>query len=157
MGNISLKSILPLIIIAGISLIACEKDKNPPDGNGPPVNSGDVRIWLTTGNKLNLFAEQEPVNFSVGEATNIIRLYPDQQYQEMDGFGAALTGSSAYLLARELGAENRATLLNELFDPEEGIGISNLRITIGSSDFSSKSMFALMANGNSFASIFKLE
>lgn len=130
-----MKSLL-LIIIVCVSLIACEKDKNSPDGPQPPVDSGDVRIWMTTGNKLNLFAEQAPVNFSVDEATNIIRLYPDVQYQEIDGFGAALTGSSAYLIAREMGTANRTTILTELFDPEEGIGISNLRITIGSSDFS---------------------
>jgi glucosylceramidase len=35
-----------------------------------------------------------------------------------------------------MSAQNRKKLLDDLFDPEKGIGINYLRITIGSSDFS---------------------
>jgi glucosylceramidase len=54
----------------------------------------------------------------------------------MHGFGAALTGSSAYLLNKKMSASARAELLKDLFDPVDGIGISFLRLTIGASDFS---------------------
>ena len=55
----------------------------------------------------------------------------------IDGFGAAVTGSSAYLLQRKMNATQREALLKELFTTDgNGIGLSYSRITIGSSDFS---------------------
>jgi glucosylceramidase len=54
----------------------------------------------------------------------------------MEGFGAALTGSSAYLINQKLNVSQRENLLKDLFDPRSGIGISYLRITMGASDFS---------------------
>jgi glucosylceramidase len=54
----------------------------------------------------------------------------------MAGFGAALTGSSAWLIQNKLSAAQRATLLRELFGPPPGLNFNMLRITIGASDFS---------------------
>ena len=52
----------------------------------------------------------------------------------MDGFGFALTGGSAQLLMRMTPAA-RTALLRELFTTEgDGIGVSYLRVSIGSSD-----------------------
>lgn len=52
----------------------------------------------------------------------------------MDGFGLALTGGSAQLIMR-MSAPQRAALLEELFGRKKGdIGISYLRISLGSSD-----------------------
>jgi len=52
----------------------------------------------------------------------------------MEGFGFALTGGSASLIAR-LAREVRAALLRELFgDGEAAIGLSCLRLSIGASD-----------------------
>jgi glucosylceramidase len=57
-----------------------------------------------------------------------------QQFQSIDGFGFALTGGSAQLLMRMEPAQ-RAVLLKELFTPKgNGIGVSYLRVSIGSSD-----------------------
>jgi len=66
---------------------------------------------------------------------NIITLYPNEKYQEMDGFGAAITGSSCYNLLK-MTPENRTALLKETFDTQEGYGYSYIRISIGASDFS---------------------
>jgi glucosylceramidase len=54
----------------------------------------------------------------------------------MDGFGAALTDSSAWLLRNRLGQSQRTALLQELFGPPPGLDFNLLRITIGASDFS---------------------
>jgi glucosylceramidase len=59
-----------------------------------------------------------------------------QRYQTMDGFGAALTGSAAYVIYNYLDETARSQLLRTLFDPDEGIGLSYLRLTVGASDFS---------------------
>lgn len=58
------------------------------------------------------------------------------QYQEVEGYGAALTGSSAYLFHHSLDPTQRQRILKELFDPHQGIGLSYLRLTMGASDFS---------------------
>jgi glucosylceramidase len=59
----------------------------------------------------------------------------DQTYQTMHGFGAALTESSAWLLQNRLNDAQRNLLLEELFSPTNGIGLSILRLPVGSSDF----------------------
>ena len=57
-------------------------------------------------------------------------------FQTMDGFGAALTDSSAWLLGKAMLPKQRLTLLQSLFDPRGGAGLSYLRLPMGSSDFS---------------------
>jgi len=56
-------------------------------------------------------------------------------YQEMVGFGAAITDASASLI-NGLPPPRREALLRDLFDPDSGIGLSFTRLTIGASDFS---------------------
>jgi glucosylceramidase len=58
------------------------------------------------------------------------------KYQEIDGFGASLTDSSAWLLSQKLTPAQRTTLLKQLFDTKQGIGLAILRQPMGSSDFS---------------------
>jgi len=53
----------------------------------------------------------------------------------MEGFGAAVTGSSSFNLLK-MKTEDRKKFLKETFDPEEGLGYSYIRISIGCSDFS---------------------
>ncbi len=64
-----------------------------------------------------------------------IELDPTTSFQEMDGFGASLTDSSAHLIATALTDTQRQDLLEDLFDPNLGIGLSYLRQPMGSSDF----------------------
>ena len=54
-------------------------------------------------------------------------------YQRMEGFGAAMTDSSAYLISQSTSA-GRTALMNDLFS-SSGIGISFLRLPMGASDF----------------------
>jgi glucosylceramidase len=65
-----------------------------------------------------------------------IDLDPQRRYQEMVGFGAAVTDASAWLIETKLSAAQRAALLQELFGRDGGIGLSFTRIAIGASDFS---------------------
>lgn len=55
----------------------------------------------------------------------------------MLGFGAALTGATAWLMAKHMDPAQRTQLLDELFaPPPEGIGLSLLRVPVGTSDLS---------------------
>ena len=99
-------------------------------------SSGDVELWLTTLNRSALFAPQN-ANLHFSNAKNqfpTINVKDDRRFQSIDGFGFALTGGSAELLMRMTPAA-RSALLKELFSTEgNGIGVSYLRISIGSSD-----------------------
>ena len=64
----------------------------------------------------------------------VINVDDKQTYQSVDGFGFALTGGSAMHIIR-MNAESRAKLLHELFATDgDNIGVSYLRVSIGSSD-----------------------
>ena len=56
-------------------------------------------------------------------------------FQPIDGFGAAVTGSSAYNLM-QMAPEDRAAFLKQTFSVEQGYGLNYVRISIGCSDFS---------------------
>jgi glucosylceramidase len=58
-----------------------------------------------------------------------------KKMQTIYGFGASLTDSSAWLLDQKLPPEKRAEVLDMLFDPQKGIGLSILRQPMGASDF----------------------
>jgi len=104
----------------------------------PNGEIGKAMVWLTKGNKTKLFSKEADLSIMPTNTTTypFISVDTSTTYQTIEGFGAALTGSSAYLLNQKLDATARAAALNDLFDPENGIGISYLRLTIGASDFS---------------------
>ena len=56
--------------------------------------------------------------------------------QAVDGFGAAVTSTSAHLLQQVLGAQAQAQVTADLFARPAGIGLSMMRVPMGSSDFS---------------------
>jgi glucosylceramidase len=98
--------------------------------------TGEVQLWLTNPDKSALFELQKPfLHFSepAGEVP-AIEIDDQQTFQVIDGFGFALTGGSAQHLAH-MNAAKRAALLRELFAVDgKNVGISYLRISIGSSD-----------------------
>jgi glucosylceramidase len=68
------------------------------------------------------------------DGAQAIAVDPSQTFQEIDGFGASLTDSSAWLIHEFLNTSERQALLTDLFDPDEGIGLSYLRQPMGASD-----------------------
>ncbi|RZS87441.1 glucosylceramidase [Motilibacter rhizosphaerae] len=94
-----------------------------------------ARVWVTTPDRSELMAEQAPVAFHQGRSDRVtIAVDPSRSYQTVDGFGAALTDSSAAVLS-SLPQDLRDSTMRQLFDPTTGIGISFLRQPVGSSDF----------------------
>ena len=100
--------------------------------------TGKVAAWLTTGDRRHLLEPQPPLHFEPGRAvqpTSAIILDATQVDQEIEGFGAALTDSAAWVLTSYLTAGAREHLLQELFSPTDGIGLGYLRVPVGASDF----------------------
>ncbi|MBN1270159.1 MAG: hypothetical protein JXB04_11260, partial [Kiritimatiellae bacterium] len=65
----------------------------------------------------------------------VVEIDETTTFQTMEGFGAAITESSAWLLYNVLTPAERTNLLNDLFSPEDGIGLSYVRHPMGASDF----------------------
>ncbi len=98
--------------------------------------SNDVQIWLTTSDRSALFALQltSPHFTTSPNPSPVIQIHDQARLQSIDGFGFALTGGSAQLLMK-MDATKRSALLHQLFaTSDNGIGVSYLRISIGSSD-----------------------
>ena len=104
---------------------------------GDPADSGNnhqkVQFWLTTSDGRVKFSRQADIQFArSGNIQSAITLDTAKSFQEIDGFGYTLNGGSAMLLSR-MDASVRSALLKELFSTD-GIGVSYLRISMGSSD-----------------------
>lgn len=91
-----------------------------------------------------LLQAQPSVSFASGHNSGSLVITVDAalQYQQMDGFGGSLTDSSAWLIWNKLGASQQTTLMQQLFSPSSGIGISFLRQPMGASDFSASGNYS---------------
>ncbi|GMK43279.1 hypothetical protein PghCCS26_04060 [Paenibacillus glycanilyticus] len=99
---------------------------------GDPVN-----VWMTTGDKSNLIAKQPDVAFESNGAPAELTIDVDEntKYQTIDGFGGALTDSSAYVVS-QMDNQAKDALMNKLFSREgDGVGFSYMRLPMGASDF----------------------
>jgi glucosylceramidase len=116
---------------------SCKED-DMPDIPDDPVVKDSINVWLTTGDKTKLLSNEG--NLVMRDVPTgswpVIVIDTSQTFQTMHGFGAALTGSSAYLINKEMTPAARQNVLEKLFSVNTGIGISYLRLTMGASDFS---------------------
>jgi glucosylceramidase len=97
-----------------------------------------VETYVTTGDRTKLLSREPDVRFerSPLPATTTIDVDDSRVFQQMVGFGAALTDASAWLIQHKLTADRRDALLRDLFGPDPGVGFSFIRLDMGASDFS---------------------
>jgi glucosylceramidase len=120
-------SYMPVVLFVYVVLPALPSHAQP---------GKSATVWLSTEDRSALLAPQPtPLQFMKSDQqAPAIEVSDQQKYQTMDGFGFALTGGSAQLLMR-MDAPRRKALLQELFGTgDRDIGVSYLRISIGSSD-----------------------
>jgi glucosylceramidase len=126
-------------LLAVLGLCACAQQAVVPSTQPPPTSTGEsaVQVWVSTTDQTKLLAREADISFSDHPPlpTNI-NVDPTIQYQEMVGFGAAITDASAWLIQTKLSPEQRSSLLQELFGEPPGLGLNFTRLTIGASDFS---------------------
>jgi glucosylceramidase len=103
-------------------------------GCGTPKKQASV--YLTTPDEQQLLKEQPPLNVVKDTLPINIHIDTAKQFQEIEGFGAAMTGSSAYVMQQYMNAAQRDSLLRDLFNADKGIGVNYIRMSIGASDFS---------------------
>lgn len=105
----------------------------------PLAHAQDVAVWITTADHKTTLAASTPARFESDAvlATPRIEIDDGERFQEIVGFGASLTDSSAWLIQHTLDPRQREVLLKELFGRDgNGLGLSFSRLTIGASDFS---------------------
>lgn len=120
-------------------LMACSssnENDNPLPNPQPQPESGDVALLITT-TQLDRDLSKETIAFDKKDnlAPTRIKIDASKTYQQMDGFGAAITGSTCFNLM-QMKAADRTKFLTETFSDKDGLGFSYIRIAIGCSDFS---------------------
>ncbi|WP_270090717.1 glycoside hydrolase family 30 protein [Sphingobacterium sp. SYP-B4668] len=128
--------IYTLLLSCILATTSCNRDSYTPSQGNEEKDNGDVTLYVTTTNRSQDF-ERLYKDFSdkSNMSPNTITLDPSIKYQSMDGFGAAITGSTCYNLMK-MNQTDRTKFLTETFSEKEGMGMSYIRIAIGCSDFS---------------------
>ena len=129
-----------ILALSALLFAGCGGSGNAPEPATPTTptapTTGDVKALTTTDNRSKDLTESF-INFSTTDnmSPSTIRLKASEEFQTIDGFGAAITGSTAYNLLKMQPAD-RAAFLKQTFSHTEGYGMSYIRICIGCSDFS---------------------
>ncbi|MHA7060149.1 glycoside hydrolase family 30 protein [Aquimarina sp. M1] len=126
------RNILIILLSFLFVIYSCSSDDGItiPEINPNPTD-GEISVVITTPDQNALLKElANKVPFESGQSLRnlIITIDENQTQQTVDGFGAALTGSSAFLL------NDKPEALDMLFG-EDGIKLSYVRLTVGASDF----------------------
>ncbi|KAA6331303.1 hypothetical protein EZS27_020071 [termite gut metagenome] len=135
---------LMLSLFCSVMIMSAYKSNDPektPEIPETPETSETVKdsvtIYITTGSRSFDFTRK--TTDLTDETSNMlpytITLDPFTRYQSMDGFGAAVTGSTSFNLLK-MKQEDRTKFLKETFSDTEGMGQNYIRISIGCSDFS---------------------
>lgn len=96
-----------------------------------------VAVYQTTPDLLEALSQRATLRFEKApSAAPVVQLVVDdsQRFQQIDGFGASLTDSAAWLFAKKLSGAQADTALQMLFARKDGIALSFLRQPLGSSD-----------------------
>lgn len=119
--------------VAALLSAGCEE---PVFQSGQPESSGAAaEAYVTSADQVRLFEKVSVPLTGAGAGDAGIILKPETRYQQMDGFGAALSGSTCFNLLK-MRPGDRHELLAHLFGQEDGLGYSCVRVSIGCSDFS---------------------
>lgn len=128
MKEFTIKTLVPLLSIA--LLIACHASPQ----RRAAQSEAPVEVTTTTADQSQLLRKQNIGFAKKPDSRHPVIVLDTQQYQPIEGFGYTLTGGSAMLL-HQMGAAERTALLQELFGKQaNSIGVSYLRLGIGSTD-----------------------
>ena len=98
------------------------------------LKAQNVKLITSTADRTKVF-ETGKTKAAKSATGMVVKLDPTVAFQTMDGFGAAVTGSTCYNLLR-MEEKDRNDFLVKTFSHKKGLGFSYIRISIGCSDFS---------------------
>jgi glucosylceramidase len=113
----------------GVTLALCLA---APAKGAPPT----VQVFQTTPTLSQALTALAPLALTNTRPIGVPLITVDDtvRYQRLEGFGAAITDSSAWLIHDQLAPGRRKRLMQDLFGAS-GIDLSFLRVPIGASDF----------------------
>lgn len=148
------KVILSVFLAATMAFASCgdknNEPANPGTGTGTenpdkpgnedptPGDSNTKSVWmLTTTNSKSFDLTESTITAQPGQsmATKTMKLNAGDTFQEIDGFGSAITESAAKNLMK-MNQADRTNFLKKTFSENGGYGYSYIRVPIGCSDFS---------------------
>src|ERR1700729_353961 len=94
-----------------------------------------AHVWITTADGTDKLPDSGTVRFGDEQpSAPTVVIDPSRSFQTMDGFGGAITDSSAVVLYR-MSPAAREQAMRMLSEPRTGDGHSYLRQSVGASDF----------------------
>src|SRR6266550_7954200 len=129
--GIALAAVLPTVALSGGTAFAA------------PDQSAGVSVVVTDLGAQKYLAPQPGMSWQRGSAPAgpTITVDTTRRYQEITGFGASFTDSSAWLVGTKLDVGQRDAVMRDLFS-DQGIGLSFLRQPMGASDFAVKGNYS---------------
>ena len=117
--------------------VRCGRTRCPPSTSGSPPAA-----------RASCSSNRPTCSSSPGlaPAAPSITVTPTTTFQTIDGFGAALTDSSAWLIQNELTQPQRDKLMRQLYLATGGIGLNYLRVPMGASDFTASGYYTYNDN-----------
>lgn len=117
-------------------ILAAASCGNNENTAAPVESTAEVDVITTTADRSRDLTRSTVEMSGKSAATgNVVTVKPEVTFQTIDGFGAAVTGSTAYNLM-QMSPEKRSKFLKETFSHDGGYGMNYIRICIGCSDFS---------------------
>ena len=98
-------------------------------------SQGTVTSYLVSANGSNRMTRSTiELNNDAGAVDGTITLNTSDIRQEIDGFGFAITSTVGYNMLK-MNADQRRSLITQIFSRDHGYGCSYVRVPIGTSDF----------------------
>ncbi len=121
------------LLVQALMLAGCA---GVPSGPASAAGAG-VAVWSSSADASRKLERMADLRLGPRTADDdAVVVDPARRYQQMVGFGAAMTDASALLILR-LPAPERDRLMDDLFAPS-GLHLSFMRLPIGASDFSTE-------------------
>ena len=156
-------------LLVGALSVGCATEGRPPppcaeaavDRVGPiVVGVGSAQVWWSSESApfsvdapdrywfecpraiAHAFERQMDLSITAptSDATTVITLDPGATFQSILGTGISMEESSVANL-KKLSPSKRTELLTRLFDPARGMGLSIVRVTLGTSDFTGRAWY----------------
>ena len=102
-----------------------------------------VHWWVSSSDMSQKLSPQPPLNFAAGpsDAKTTIHVDPSRTFQSILGLGSSLEHSTCYNISR-LPSDQQEKVMESLVDAEMGIGMSLMRVCIGTPDFTSSGWYS---------------
>ena len=105
----------------------------PALGQAASSTPGPIGVRVTAGDQRYAEGAKLAWRAEAGSSADSIVVDPSSRFQEILGFGAAMTDSACYMF-QHLEPAAREKLFHELFHPSE-LGLNVCRVCVGASDY----------------------